>query len=210
MKYATEEGQREIAQPEEAKPSVTARSYALIDLPPDLDQLRILVIAMAGNRVFDGGQKNCRDKYFSMFQSYNAWLWDFKEQTENDQLETEFPTLLFPTGYQKQLLAFGTEPTPEELQAAGTNVTREQYLGENLYHKFTTMQTNIRNKFNPHWKPLKRSGIPPEESQRLDFDEVLKRHWDNNQQLLHQQRVRDGPKKASYKNSPMQKTKRLN
>jgi hypothetical protein len=106
---------------------------------------------------------------------------------------------LFPTGYQKQLLAFGTEPTPEELQAAGTNVTREQYIGENLYHKFTTMQTNIRNKLNLHWKPLKRSGIPPEESQRLDFDEVLKRHWDNNQQLLHQQRVRNGPKKASYK-----------
>ena len=45
---------KSIAQTEEARPSVTARSDAQIDLPPDLDQLSILVVAVAGNSVFDG------------------------------------------------------------------------------------------------------------------------------------------------------------
>ena len=94
----------------------------------------------------------------------------------HNKMPSEFPTLMWPERYQKVLLEFSAEPSREQLQIAG-NISRELFLGENLFKKFTNLQSDIRNNYNPFWATANRSGLSAEENFNIAIESVLTWHW---------------------------------
>ncbi len=71
--------------------------YALLKISDEMERLRNLVIALAGNIVFCSGAKSNKDKFIHMYDSYMVWLWDRKNSTFHNKLPV--PTILLSDGY---------------------------------------------------------------------------------------------------------------
>ena len=91
-----------------------------------MEKLRNLVIAMAGNLVFLSSAKSNKDKFLLMYDYYMEWLWDRRNKMYHNKMPSEFPTLMWPEGYQKVLLEFGWTHQPPQMSAVNaTNSTRK-------------------------------------------------------------------------------------
>jgi hypothetical protein len=163
-----------------------------------MERLRNLVIALAGNIVFCSGAKSNKDKFIHMYDSYMVWLWDRKNSAFHNKMPAEFPTILWPDGYQRILIEFSQDPSPEQLTISG-GLSREMYLGEKLWKKFCSIQSDMRNKYNPFWKPVSRSGWSREDLDRLHHEAVLQWHWNVRKEDNHKQRYRDLQSRTAYK-----------
>jgi hypothetical protein len=133
-----------------------------------------------------------------MYDYYMEWLWDRRNKMYHNKMPSEFPTLMWPEGYQKVLLEFSAEPSREQLQIAG-NISRELFLGENLFKKFTTLQSDIRNNYNPFWATVNRSGLSTEEKFNIAIESVLNWHRNKKEEDNHKQRVRTIETTTGYK-----------
>ena len=113
------------------------RSYVMKIVSADLEQIRNVAIGAAGNLVFISNKKSNPEKFISIFQHYNYWFKNFETGEYRDSLQVQFPDLNWCDGYQKLLLDFATEPNQQDLLSVSAKCTRDEYLGEILWRKFS-------------------------------------------------------------------------
>ena len=97
------------------------------------------------------------------------------------------------------MLDFAAEPNQQDLLSVSAKCTRDEYLGVILWRKFQSLQTRLRNDYNPHWNPIVRSGVHGIAEEEANYSAMLKIMWDQKEMKNHTQRVSTHPDRREVK-----------